>query len=74
MMKVQHPGHRPERCVMQDPSEEEPLAGVRYFAALLEYDGVFDTAPLLPHRSVYVKDHEYYKEDYVPPPNDRIAE
>lgn len=59
---------------MQDPSEEEPLAGVRYFAALFEHDDVIDTAPLLSHGSVYVKDPEYYEEDYVPPPNDGIAE
>lgn len=74
MMEVQHPGHRPERYIMQDPSEEEPLAGVRYLAALLEDDGVFDAAPLLAHGRVNVKNHEYREEDYVSPPNDGIAE
>lgn len=74
MMKVQDPGHRPERRVMQDPSEKEPLAGVRYLAALLEEDGVVDAASLLAHGRVNVKYHEYREEDYVCPPNHGVAE
>lgn len=59
---------------MQDPPEEKPLAGMRYFAPLLEHDSIVDTAPLLAHGSVDVKNYKYYEEDYVPPPNDRITE
>lgn len=70
-MKVQHSGHRPKRRVMQNPSEEEPLASMRY---LLVHDGVVDTAPLLAHGSVDVKNYKDYEEDYVSPPNDGIAE
>lgn len=49
MMEVQHPGHCPERRVMQDPSEEKPLAGMRNLAALLEDNGIVDAAPLFAH-------------------------
>lgn len=74
MMKIQYPGHRPERYIMQDPSEEEPLSSVRYFAPLLEHDGVVNAAPLFAHGSVDVKNYKYYEKDYVTPPNDGIAE
>lgn len=73
-MEVQHPGHCPERRVMQDPSEEKPLAGMRNLAALFENDGVVDAAPLFAHWRVNVKNHEYREKDYVSPPNDGIAE
>lgn len=74
MMKVQYPGHRPKRRVMQDPPEEEPLAGVRYFAPLLEHNSIIDTTPLLAYGSMDVKDYKDYEEDYVSPPNNGIAE
>lgn len=74
MMKVQHSGHRPEWHVMQHPSEEEPLAGVRYLTSLLEHNSVVDATSLFAHGSVNVKSHKYYEEDYVTPPNDRISE
>lgn len=74
MMEVQHSGHRPEWYIMQDPSEEEPLAGVCYLAALLKDNGVVDAAPLFAHGCVNVKNNEYCKKDYVSPPNDGITE
>lgn len=74
MMKIQHARHRPERRVMEDPSDEKPYAGVLYFTSLLEHDNVVDASPLLAHGSVDIKNHIYHKEDYVPPPNHRIAE
>jgi len=73
-MEVQHSGHRPERRIMQEPSEKEPLASVRYLAPLLEYDGIINTTSLLAHGSMDVKNCKYYEEDYISPPNDRIAE
>jgi len=63
MMKVQHPGHRPERYIMQNPSDEEPFASVRYFASMLEHDGIVNTASLLAHGSMDIKNYEYYEED-----------
>jgi hypothetical protein len=74
MMKIQYPSHRPERHIMQDPSEEEPPASVHYFTSPVEHDGVVDATPLLAHGSVDVKNYKYYKEDYVSPPNDGIPE
>jgi len=59
---------------MQNPPEEKPLAGMRYFALLFEHDSIIDVASLLTHGSVDIKNYKYYKKDYVPPPNDRIAE
>lgn len=59
---------------MQDPSEKEPLASVRYLAALLENDGVVDTASLFAHGRVNIKNHEYRKKDYVSPPNNGVTE
>jgi len=59
---------------MQNPPEKEPLAGVRYLTSLLEHDSIVDTASLFAHGSVDVKNHKYCEEDYVAPPNNRIAE
>lgn len=74
MMEVQDPGHRPEGRVMQDPPEEQPLAGVCYPPSSRNVGVVAVAAPLLAHRRVHVENHVYHEEDHVAPPDDGIAQ
>jgi len=59
---------------MQDPSEKEPFASMRYSLSPLDVSGITVTASLFAHACMHVESHKYQEEDYVAPPDNGIAQ
>lgn len=59
MMKVQDSGHRPKRQIVQNPSDEQPSAGISYFTSPLGQFLALHNTSLLLNSSIDVQANKY---------------